>query len=78
MLGRRQTIFWTSYFQFEKRFDFLFIYMYVMYIRATVFCVCLPGIMEHSITNDDITDAHISATIQQILTKFSAVVTYIK
>ena len=26
-------------------------------------------------TNDDITDAHISATIQQILTKFSAVVT---
>ena len=29
-------------------------------------------------TNDDITDAHISATIQQILTKFSAVVTYVK
>ena len=26
-------------------------------------------------TNDDITDAHISATIQQTLTKFSAVVT---
>ena len=26
-------------------------------------------------TNDKITDAHISATIQQILTKFSAVVT---
>ena len=29
-------------------------------------------------TNDDITDAHISATIQQILTKFSAAVTYVK
>ena len=29
-------------------------------------------------TNDEITDAHISATIQQILTKFSAVVTYVK
>ena len=29
-------------------------------------------------TNDDITDAHISATIQQILTKFSAVVSYVK
>ena len=29
-------------------------------------------------TNDKITDAHISATIQQILTKFSAVVTYVK
>ena len=29
-------------------------------------------------TNDDITDAHISATTQQILTKFSAVVTYVK
>ena len=28
--------------------------------------------------NDDITDAHISATIQQILTKFSAVVSYFK
>ena len=28
-------------------------------------------------TNDNITDAHISATIQQILTKFSAVVTYV-
>ena len=29
-------------------------------------------------TNDDITDAQISATIQQILTKFSAVVSYVK
>ena len=29
-------------------------------------------------TNNDITDAHISATIQQIPTKFSAVVTYVK
>ena len=29
-------------------------------------------------TNDDITDAHISATIQQILTKFAAVVSYVK
>ena len=29
-------------------------------------------------TNGDITDAHISATIQQILTKFSAVVSYVK
>ena len=29
-------------------------------------------------TNDDITDANISATTQQILTKFSAVVTYVK
>ena len=29
-------------------------------------------------TNDDITDAHISATIQQIMTKFSAVVSYVK
>ena len=29
-------------------------------------------------TNDDIIDAHISATIQQILTKFSAVVSYVK
>ena len=29
-------------------------------------------------TNDDITNAHISATIQQILTKFSAVVSYVK
>ena len=30
----------------------------------------------HWSTNGDITDAHISATIQQILTKFSAVVSY--
>ena len=29
-------------------------------------------------TNDDITDGHISATTQQILTKFSADVTYVK
>ena len=29
-------------------------------------------------TNDDITDDHISATTQQILTKFSAAVTYVK
>ena len=29
-------------------------------------------------TNDDITDAHISATIQQILTKLLALVTYVK
>ena len=32
----------------------------------------------HWSTNGDITDAHISATIQQILTKFSAVVSYVK
>ena len=32
----------------------------------------------HWSTNGDITDAHISATIQRILTKFSAVVSYVK
>ena len=32
----------------------------------------------HWSTNGDITNAHISATIQQILTKFSAVVSYVK
>ena len=32
----------------------------------------------HWSTNGDITDAHISATIQQILTKFSAVASYVK
>ena len=32
----------------------------------------------HWSTNSDITDAHISATIQRILTKFSAVVSYVK
>ena len=27
MLGRRQTIFSTPYFQFEERFDYIFVYM---------------------------------------------------
>ena len=39
ILGRRQTIFPTLYFQFEKKFDFL------------IFCVCLPGIMENRVND---------------------------
>ena len=42
MSDRHQTIFSTPYFQFKKRFDFLFCDEYAQMI----FCVCLPGIME--------------------------------
>ena len=45
MLGRRQTIFSTPYFQFEERFDFI-LYICVG-IRAMIFCGCVPGIMEN-------------------------------
>ena len=38
VLGRMQTIFSTAYFQFEKRFDFLY---YVMHMRDGL--VCLPS-----------------------------------
>ena len=41
MIGRTPTIFFTPYFQFEKRFDFIFVYV--------IFCVRLPGIMENSV-----------------------------
>ena len=40
MLGGRQTIFSTSYFQFKKKFDFLFVYV-------IIFCdyfLCLPSL----------------------------------
>ena len=33
MLGGRQTIFLIPYFQFEKRFDFLFVYVMNRYVR---------------------------------------------
>ena len=40
MLGRRQAVFSTAYFQFEKRFDFLFVY--VMNTRDDL--LCLPSL----------------------------------
>ena len=43
------------------------IYIMIIHLKATSWS-----------TNDDITDAHISAAIQQILTKCSAVVSYVK
>ena len=46
MLGGRQTIFLTPYFQFEKRFTF---FPCMWWIRAIIFCVCLPGIMENGV-----------------------------
>ena len=39
MLGGRQTIFLTPYFQFEKRFDFLFVYV----MNTCVYFLCLPS-----------------------------------
>ena len=45
-LGKRQTIFLTSYFQFERRFDLIFVCDEYAHI---LFCVCLPGIMENSV-----------------------------
>ena len=39
MLGGRQTIFLTPYFQFEKRFDFLFVYV----MNTCDYCLCLPS-----------------------------------
>ena len=58
--------------------------MYVTKVDHTMCDIGWPGAIQVLLkatswsTNDDITDAHISATIQQILTKFSAVVTYVK
>ena len=46
MLGGRQTIFLTPYFQFEKRFDFLFVYVMN---TCDYFLFCLPGIMENGV-----------------------------
>ena len=37
MVGRMQTIFSTSYFQFDKRFDFLFVYVMNMHNESSVF-----------------------------------------
>ena len=45
MFGMRQTIFLTPYFQFEERFDFLFVFV----MNTMIFCVCLPGIMENNV-----------------------------
>ena len=45
MLGRRQPIFFTSYFQFEKIFDFIIYDEYVQMIA----CVCLPGIRKNNV-----------------------------
>ena len=45
MLGRRQSIFSTPNFQFEKRLDFLFVF--VMNTHDDL--LCLPGIMENSV-----------------------------
>ena len=39
MLGGRQTIFLTPYFQFEKRFDFLFAYV----MNTCDYFLCLPS-----------------------------------
>ena len=39
----------TPYFQFEKKFDFLFVYVMNTIIRSIIFCVCLPGIMENGV-----------------------------
>ena len=39
MLGGRQTIFSTPYFQFEKKFDFLFVYV----MNTCVYFLCLPS-----------------------------------
>ena len=39
MLGGRQTIFLTPYFQFEKRFDFLFVYV----MNTCDYFLCLPS-----------------------------------
>ena len=39
MLGGRQTIFVTPYFQFEKRFDFLFVYV----MNTGNYFLCLPS-----------------------------------
>ena len=39
MLGGRQTIFLTPYFQFEKRFDFVFVYV----MNTCDYFLCLPS-----------------------------------
>ena len=39
MLGGRQTIFCTPYFQFEKRFDFLSVYV----MNTCEYFLCLPS-----------------------------------
>ena len=39
MLGGRQTLFLTPYFQFEKRFDFLFVYV----MNTCDYFLCLPS-----------------------------------